>query len=146
MNPVVPGAATGSLMRKMLLPLLLAGAAGAVAAIWMTERRTEQQLAEQLRQRAELAANMLNYAAEVISRPGELQRIVTAIGADRDILDIVVAGGHPARVLASTKGVWLGKPLAELPAGEVADDLREAIRKRASHHHFNSALTYIHPA
>ncbi|MFZ2651015.1 MAG: ATP-binding protein, partial [Burkholderiaceae bacterium] len=138
MNDAAPAPADKSLKRKLLLPMLLAGALVGVIAIWTIEQRAQRHLVEELHQRAELAANMVNYAAGSVSRAGELQRIVAAIGAEREIVDIVVAGGRPARVLASTHVAWLGKPLAELPAQEVADDLFKAIRIRASHHHFNS--------
>lgn len=128
-----------SLKRKLLLPLLLVGVVIAILAVWGIQRQARKQLETQLQQRAELIAHLVNYAAESISRPGELQRIVAAIGADPDVLAIVVAGGEPARVLASSRTAWLGKLLAELPGEEFGDDLRKAIRIHTSHHHFNGA-------
>jgi len=84
-----------SLKRKLLLPLLLLGAGVAALVLWGIHHTSQQQLTDKLSQRAELVANMVNYATESISRPGELQRIVTAVGAEQEILDIVVAGGTP---------------------------------------------------
>ncbi len=137
----VPGATphrvSRSLERKLLLPLLVLAAVAATIAIGFTEQRAQQRLAEQMLRRAELAANMLNYAAESISRPGELQRIVTSVDAERDVLQIVIVGGDPVRVLASTRDAWRGKLLAELPHDEVAHELREAIRTRATQHHYD---------
>ncbi len=130
-----------SLKRKLLLPLLLLGAALAAVTIWGIHVEFQKQMLERVRQRGELVANLVNYAAESVARPGELQRIVAAIGADEEVDLIVVVAGHPARVLASTRSVWLGKTLAELPVKEVGEDLEKAIQTRQSHHrvHLESA-------
>ena len=128
-----------SLKRKLLLPLLLIGGTVAALAVWGIQQESRRQLAGQVRQRAELVANMVNYAAESVSRSGELQRLVTATGAESDLLEIVVVGGQPTRVLASTKSVWLGQPLGELPGRDLADDLARAIQLRATQQRFNAA-------
>jgi signal transduction histidine kinase/CheY-like chemotaxis protein/HPt (histidine-containing phosphotransfer) domain-containing protein len=127
------------LKRKLLLPLVLIGGAVAVLAVLGIHRESRRQLERQVRQRAELVANMVNYAAESVSRSGELQRLVTATGAESDLLEIVVAGGQPARVLASTKSVWLGQRLGELPGRDLADDLARTIQLRTPQQRFNAA-------
>ena len=126
-----------SLKSKILLPLLLAGAVLCLLVLWGIYLVFQDSLTDKLRQRAELVANMVNYAAESISRAGELQRIITAIGADKDVLEIVVVAGNPPRVIASTEFIWLRKPLTALPKEEVADDLLKTIQTRAPHSHFN---------
>jgi PAS domain S-box-containing protein len=126
--------AARSLRRKLLLPLLLIGAAFAAATVWGIYAKSQKQLAERLRLRAETLANFVNYAAESVLHPGVLQRIVTALGAEEEVSFIVVVGGHPARVLATTRNAWLGQALTELPAKEVAEDLEEAIQTRQSQH------------
>src|ERR1035437_1065039 len=127
--------AARSLRRELLLPMLLISAAFAAATVWSIHAQSQKLLAEKLRQRAELIANLLNYAAESVSRPGELQRLVTAIGAEEEVSLIVVVGGHPARVLATTRNAWLGQALTELPVKEMAEDLEQAIQTRQSHNH-----------
>ena len=112
-----------SLKSKLLLPLLLAGTVLCLVVLWSIHLTFQDSLTDKLRQRAELVANIVNYAAESISHRGELQRIVTAIGADKDVLEIVVVAGNPPRVIASTEFIWLKKPLTDLPKEEVADDL-----------------------
>ncbi len=128
-----------SLRRKLLLPLLLAGCAVAVFAIWRIQLVAQHEMGEKLRERAELVAHLVNSAAEGISRPGELQRLVCDVGAEREILDIVVVGGRPTRVLASTKNAWLHKPLVDLPEVDMVEDLAKSIRTRGSHYHMNAA-------
>ena len=139
MSPPPRPTAFRSLKRKLLLPLVLIGGAVAVLAVLGIHRESRRQLERQVRQRAELVANVVNYAAESVARSGELQRLVTATGAESDVLEIVVVGGKPARVLASTKSVWLGQRLDELPGPDLADDLSRAIRLRSTQQHFNAA-------
>ena len=139
MSPPTGPAVFRSLKRKLLLPLLLIGGAVAVLAVVDFEHESRRQLEGKVRQRAELVANMVNYAAESVSRSGELQRLVTATGAESDLLEIVVAGGQPARVLASTKSVWLGQRLGELPGRDLADDLQRTIQLRTPQQRFNTA-------
>ncbi len=123
-----------SLKRKVLLPLLVFSLLVAGLALLAIYQKSERQLVEKLRQRAELVANTVNFVAESISHRGELQRIVTAIGAEQEVTLIVVVGGNPVRVLATTKQQWLNKPLDELPVDSVREDLDEAIRSRQPHH------------
>ena len=139
MSPPTGPTVFRSLKRKLLLPLLLIGGAVAVLAVVDFEHESRRQLEGKVRQRAELVANMVNYAAESVSRSGELQRLVTATGAESDLLEIVVAGGQPARVLASTKSVWLGQRLGELPGRDLADDLQRTIQLRTPQQRFNTA-------
>jgi PAS domain S-box-containing protein len=133
-----PPAVRRSLRRKLLLPLALLAVTAAIAIVAGIRLRSQRQFTRELEQRGELVAHFVNYAAEIVSRPGELQRIVTALGADTDILEIVVAGDDPARVLATTETNWLGRPLAELPAEEVADDLVKAINTSLASSHYNA--------
>lgn len=126
-----------SLRWKILRPLALASAVVAVLIVWWLQQRARQQLGEDLAHRAELVANMIGYSAESISRAGELQRIVSAVGADRDILDIVVAAGEPARIIGCTQTRWLNGPLeAPLEAG-LLSEVHQAVRDRQALSHFN---------
>ena len=127
-----------SLRRKIILPPLIAGSLVALIAIVAIHIRARNEFAEALLDRARVIAHTVNYAAEVLRHSGELQRIVTSIGAEKDVLDIVVAAGEPARVIASTRNIWLEKSLDDLPQEEFALDLRAAIRSRSASHHFNS--------
>jgi PAS domain S-box-containing protein len=132
-----------SLKRKLLLPLLLVGAALAAATVWGICAKSQKLLAEKLRLRAELVASAVIYAAESVSQPGELQRIVAAIGAEEAVSLIVVVGGRPARVLAATRTAWLGRALTALPVKAVAEDLAEAIQTRQSHSHLHLDMAQV---
>jgi len=129
---------TRSLKRRIILPLLVFGLLGAGIAVFAIQQKSKRQLVEKLHQRAELVANTVNYAAESIQRRGELQRIVTAIGAENEVTLIVVVGGNPARVLATTRQQWLDKPLSELPRDDVREDIDAVLKTRRGHHGFHS--------
>ena len=127
-----------SLKHKIMLPVIFLSGIIAGIVIWGIQYRAQERLTAKLKDRAELVAHMVNYTAESVLSQGVLQRIVSAIGADKDILEIVVVGGNPARVLACTKTMWLGKLVTELPGEEVGDDLIKAMQIHKSHHHFNA--------
>lgn len=126
-----------SLRWKILRPLLLASAVVILLFIWLLQNRAHQQIGTDLAHRAELVANMISYASESISRTGELQRIVAAVGADRDILDIIVVAGKPANIIGSTKTRWLNHPLAELPEKPTQTELQQVVNQRQPIQHFN---------
>ena len=90
-SPLQP--VTRPLKRRIILPLLVFGLVAAGIAVFAIQQMVKRQLLGKLRERAELVANTVNYAAESIQRRGELQRIVTAIGAETEVTLVVVVGG-----------------------------------------------------
>ncbi len=140
----MPVAHRRSLRSKLLLPLALLAFVLTAVAIWGIRANSRRQFTLELEQRGDRVAHFVNSSAEIVSRPVELRRVVTALAAEDDILEIVVAGGQPARVLASTNAAWLGRPLAELRVRDVADDLSTAIRARRASGYFNAASHRFH--
>jgi PAS domain S-box-containing protein len=95
-----------SLSRKITLPLVLMGtclAALGVAGIYTV---VNAQLESRLRLRAQTIVQSIAYAAENLERPGELQRIVSATGAEREVTLLLVAGGHSHSIVASSEPAW----------------------------------------
>jgi len=138
-TPATPAAR--SLKRKFLQPLMLAGAALSLAGVWSIYGVSRCLVLDRMRLRAELLASSVSYAAESVPHQGELQRIVSALGAETDVDVIVVAGGHPARVLAATRSAWVGHPLDTLPAKEIAEGLHDAVRVRKSSGHYDAEIS-----
>ena len=128
-----------SLRRKLLLPLVIIGVVLTALAIWTANQRLRQQLIEKLSYRAELIANMVNYAAEGLSRSGELQRIVTSLGAEYEVETVLVVAGTPGHVLASTKSLYLNKPLEELPNTDIVDLISKVLKSHQNYEHINEA-------
>ena len=136
-SPLQP--VTRSLKRRIVLPLLVFSLVAAGIAVFAIQQMVKRQLLGKLRERAELVANTVNYAAESIQRRGELQRIVTAIGAETEVTLVVVVGGEPSRVLATTRQEWFDKPLGSLPLADVREDLEAVLKSKQRHHGFHPA-------
>jgi PAS domain S-box-containing protein len=119
-----------SLSRKITLPLVLVGtclAALGVAGIYTV---VNSKLESRLRLRAETLVHSIGYAAENIERAGELQRIVSATGADREVALLLVVGGHNNEIVASSNPAWRKRPL-ELDSANTLRHSYEAITHAA---------------
>ncbi len=127
-----------SLRFKVLMPFSLLALAVTAAVIFGIRAGVREQFAKEMEQRGRLLAHFVNYSAEIVSRPGELQRIVAALGAETDVLEIVVMGGAEPRVLASTNFAWLGRSTVDLPRVEIGECLEDVIRTRQAKSHFNN--------
>ncbi|MDD5215099.1 MAG: ATP-binding protein [Methylococcales bacterium] len=129
---------TQSLRQKLLLPLIFIGIVLAAGVIFFAHLRFEQLLVEKLAVRAELVANTVNYAAEGLSHEGELQRIVTSLGAEKEVnLILVVEGTTPARILASNKLIFVGKPLADLSDIELKSRIQGTLNSEVKVEYFD---------
>ncbi|HRE06340.1 MAG TPA: PAS domain S-box protein [Opitutaceae bacterium] len=103
-----------SLRRKVLHPLLLAALVSGALALWLIQTTFDRHVVVQLRNRAELVAQAANAAAEHLIGPRALQEVVRAWASHPEVTLVVVAGGRPARVLASTRSAWVGLKVTEL--------------------------------
>lgn len=110
---------TISLRKKVILPLLAGAALLLLLATFFTSQNLERRFQEKTRLRAEVIANAIGYAAQSFKFGSELQRFVSSLGADRDVKRIVVVGGHPLRVVASTHNAVRGLPIDALPSAAV---------------------------
>ena len=100
-----------SLWRKITLPLVLMGTGLSALGVAGIYNVVHSQLESRLRLRALTIAQSIAYAAENLERPGELQRIVTATGAEREIALLLVAGGRSDEIIASSEPSWRKRPL-----------------------------------
>jgi hypothetical protein len=131
-----------SLRRKLLLPLIFVGIIFTAGVIFFAQIRFQQLLVEKLAVRAELLANTVNYAAEGLSRAGELQRIVTALGAERDVnLILVIVGTQPARIVAANKTALLSKTLDQVISQDkdIENHIQEALQDKKKITHLDDA-------
>lgn len=111
-----------SLRLKLLLPLLGLGMLVSLVMGYVVYAQVTHYLHRQVVARAQVLADAVNYAAESAADVASLQRFVTALGGERAINVIVITTGQPLRVVASTRLVWLGKYMEQLP-GEVRQHL-----------------------
>ena len=97
---------TRSLSRKITLPLVVVGSCLAALGVAGIYTVVNAQLESRLRLRAQTIAQVIAYAAENLDHPGELQRIVSATGAEREIALLLVAGGRGDEIVASSEATW----------------------------------------
>ncbi len=113
--------------------------------------RSFRQLVEkQLLKQAEQTANAVSFAVDSFSNIESLQRYVSALGAGREIEEIVVAWGDPLRVYASTNPYWFQKPLNDLPdKAFILDSILSAVDARQStydlHHKYGRVVDFTLP-
>ena len=132
-----------SLRFTVLLPMLVVGVCAAFVAIVVSGRLMYGLLHDELRQRATALAYSVNYVAESVSRPGEMQRVVSAMGAEQDVTLIAVVGGEPARILACTRQAWVGQRLADVADFHQPEDVAIAVSTHVVQVHTWSALNQM---
>ncbi len=81
---------------------------------WLNHRLVERYLEESGSTRAIAMAHAIALAAETSSSAVDLQRYVSALGAEPDFDGIVIVAGEPPIVLASTHNEWVGRPLDQM--------------------------------
>jgi diguanylate cyclase (GGDEF)-like protein/PAS domain S-box-containing protein len=112
-----------SLNKKILMPLTAIAVFTAILSVLAIRISVERAAMESLYERGLLLANTIANAAELVTNRHELQRLVSALGAEAEISDIVLTGGTPHRVIATNRQILLGSDLASLADME----LREVI-------------------
>lgn len=121
-------------MLPLLAALLLVGLAG----IYLTWVIVKKDLEEQVVQRGRLAAHSIQYAVETSSTLSGVQRYVSALGAEADVVSALVVAGTPARVIASTRLALVGRPVRDIASGQTATSLHQALESRQPSHGFHA--------
>ena len=111
-----------SLRWKLLIPLALLGLVTASAGTWHSYHFFSSKIRQQAQRRAEVIAHTVNYAAYSVDDWNELQRFVAAIGAEPDVNLVIVYGGQPSRIVASTDRALLNATPDRLPQPDLAVD------------------------
>lgn len=140
----------GSLRWRLLFPLASMWALLALIALVGVDLEAWRRLEASLERRAETVANLVTYGAETVSSVSDLQRFVSKAAAEPNVRLIVVAGGRPARVVASSHGAWAGQLVSELPPSIGIEELRETIEagvvEKTFHddeHHYDYAVPLL---
>lgn len=121
-----------SLRTTMLLSLLVSGLLLSVAIAVLHRMNVAEVLAGQATARAQAKLRLIRSAAEMRHDLAEIQRLVSAAGAERDVEAIVLTEGTPPRVKIATRSLWIGQPVERILEGELADIQSAVIGK----HHF----------
>jgi diguanylate cyclase (GGDEF)-like protein/PAS domain S-box-containing protein len=106
----------------------------ALLSVAFIHREIRNRTHESLRQRALFVANVVANEAELVTSDSELQRLVSALSAEADIVEIVVTGGEPLRVLAANRQILLGTSLDEMPDTIVRKLLTTSLATNSKHY------------
>jgi len=115
-----------SLHLRILLPILVVGLGLALAGGYGLYAVFKAHAKEEMTRWAISLADSVNYAAESSHGSAELERFVTALGAEPDIQEIVVVAGHSPEVLATTTMAWWHRPLDALPDPGIREQIQQA--------------------
>ena len=107
-----PRLSAHSLRRRLLWPTFVFAIIILGATVALLRSMTTQLLAERIRNRSTALAHMVATAVEIEHDPERLRRMVTALGAEPQIVQIVVVVGSPPRVLAATHTEWTDRALS----------------------------------
>ncbi len=119
------------LRARIVLPLLVIGLLLTVAGVFLINRESERASREHLIAQAGVIARSICHMAETTTDEGSLQRFVAAMAADAQVKLVVVAGGDPMTVVASSRADWLDTPAAHLPDSVNAfRDLHRAVESQ----------------
>ena len=127
-----------TLRQKLLVPMLCTGIVVAIIGVIGIHYRVKHELSKALVDKAIIIAHTVNYSAEILKRSGELQRIISATGAEKDVLEVTLVGGTPMTVLASTKYAKRDKIFSETTIPALNTLLSQTIEKQEPLHIFNS--------
>lgn len=121
-----------SLRTTMLLSLLVSGLLLSVAIALLHRMNVAEVLTVEANARAQAKLRLLRGAAEMSHDTAEIQRLVSAAGAERDVEAILLMRGSPLRVYVATRSVWIGQPVEAVLEGRLAALQAEITPK----HHF----------
>lgn len=109
------GARFVSLRWRLLGPLLALWAMSMALLVSVLYSGIVERFQTLVEQRAEAIVSAVYAAAETARDPADLRRLVSAQGAARDVLGVVLVAGEPARVIAASDHAWNDQPLTALP-------------------------------
>jgi len=121
-----------SLRRKVLRPHAPIMIGAILVSLWLLSVLLRSQQFDFMQSKADMLATTIADVAENVGHLSELQRIVTAVGAEPGIEQIVIVAGTNRQVVASTQIKWLNRKLEDLPRATLGEDLEEALETKKS--------------
>jgi signal transduction histidine kinase/CheY-like chemotaxis protein/HPt (histidine-containing phosphotransfer) domain-containing protein len=117
----MPSIQHGSLQKKILLPLVAAILAMLVALTTLLMRDNRERLDRNLQARAQTLAVLAQNAAGIVADLPTLNRLVETLNGEPGVNLIIVIGGTPARVVASTRPALIGVPFVAFSGTSTTD-------------------------
>jgi len=120
-----------SITTRIILPIWILGLTLAGLAVVIERATLAPRFDEHAVQRARTISRGIGYTASLARNPASLARAVDILGSEENVLLIVVVGGNPAHVVASSKAEYRDQPITALPQ-QVQNHLRPALSTQAS--------------
>jgi len=117
----------GSVQRKILLPMLAISMVGLLVATLFGSVVFRERVQARLDVQARTIATALMSTAENSDTSVAMQRVVTALAADPQVLVALVVAGQPATVLASSRADWRGAALAAITDTALRGELQAVL-------------------
>jgi two-component system sensor histidine kinase/response regulator len=105
-----------SITTKIIAPIWLLGLALAGLAIFIELETLGPKFGDLAVRNTNTLARAVDAAVASTDSPETLARAIAVLGEEPSVRTIVVAGGDPLAVLASTNGAYRGQPVSALPA------------------------------
>src|SRR5687768_9008640 len=106
-----------SITTKIIAPIWLIGLALAGLAIFIELETLGPKFGDLAVRNTNTVARAVDAAVASATTPEHLSRAIAVLGKDPSVRTIVVVGGDPLTVLASTHDAYRGQPVSALPAG-----------------------------
>lgn len=132
-----------SLRFKMLVPVLILGLLGLLFSTWLIQSSVNEAFTKESLDRGEIVGASLQYAIETLSEETEIQRIVSAMGGEKGIIDIIIVKmGKQPKVIAGTDRMWSRNSWPSV-AKEAGIDSKDFLNKPIEHFHIDKNMVRI---
>jgi len=121
-----------SLNYRLIMPLALLGIALAVISTLTVHGILKAGFENQVLYRTKLLADSVRHGLEMAHTPEERNTVLKEFVRERYVDRIVIAGGDPPQVLASTRNAWNGRAIDGLSDPLVAEQLKNAVESRTT--------------
>ncbi len=127
-----------SLWFRLWAQILLVTSVMMLSIAVVTAKLIDNQMDIEISKRAAFLMHTVQSFVKITTNPDQLQSAIFHLGGDHEVSSISIAGGTPAKVLASTNREWVGKPIHDIPDADIRDDIAEAFQggdESAAHYH-----------
>lgn len=112
-----------SLRVRVLCSLVAVATLLSVSAGVLVWWRVHTQLSATEYERAQQRATALLHGTQTVREQETLQRLVYQMAAERDVEHVIVAAGEPLRIVAASRGAWLGRLAVDISQEGIATAL-----------------------
>ncbi|MEI7980614.1 MAG: HAMP domain-containing sensor histidine kinase [Bacteroidota bacterium] len=103
-----------SLRSKILIPLISISFISFAITFMIFHSYLANKFENEIQKRVETIANTIIYSCDASSDPLQIQRLVTTLQLETDVIRIITITGNPSTVFASSRIQWIGKKISDI--------------------------------